>query len=303
MSEPQINPFGAVDLAALAASKNPPEQNADARERGVVIDVTEAEIEQVVQLSTTVPVLVDLWSPRSEQSKQLSPLLEKMALEFDGKFLHAKVDVDASPQIAQVFQVQGVPTVVALIQGRPLPLFQGAIAEDQLRQLLQELLKAAEQQGVTGRVPGTGEEEPEEPEEELPPLHQEAYDAIERDDLPAAAQAYQKALNENPGDDLARLGLAQVELLQRTRGVDLSEARTAAADNPSDVAAQLLVADLDVLGGAIEDAFLRILEVVRATSGAERDQAREHLLTLFEVVGPDDARVIKARRELTSALY
>jgi len=303
MSEPQINPYGAVDLAALAASKNPPAQNADARERGVVMDVTEAEFEQLVQVSNTVPVLIDLWSPRAEQSKELSPLLEKLALEHDGAFLHAKVNVDSSPQIAQAFQVQAIPTVVALIQGRPLPLFQGAVAEDQLKQVLQEVLKVAQQQGVTGKVPGVGEEPEPEAEEELPPLHQEAYDAIERDDLPAAAAAYEKALAENPGDDLARLGLAQVQLLQRTRGVDLNDARAAAAADPADIAAQLLVADLDVLGGAIEDAFLRVLEVVRSTAGAERDQAREHLLTLFEVVGPDDARVIQARRDLTNALY
>lgn len=304
MSEPQINPYGAVDLAALAASKNPPAENADAREKGVVLDVTEAEFEQLVQLSNTVPILIDLWSPRAEHSKELSPLLEKLALENDGAFLHAKVDVDSSPQIAQAFQVQAIPTVVALIQGRPLPLFQGSVPEDQLRQVIQEVLKVAQQQGVTGKVPGTGEEQPQpEPEEELPPLHQEAYDAIEREDLAGAAAAYQKALDENPGDDMARLGLAQVHLLQRTRGVDLNAARAAAAADPADLDAQLLVADLDVLGGAIEDGFLRILEVIKTTAGSERDRAREHLLELFEVVGPDDARVIKARRDLTSALF
>jgi len=304
MSEPQINPYGAVDLAALAASKNPPAENADAREKGVVLDVTEAEFEQLVQLSNTVPILIDLWSPRAEHSKELSPLLEKLALENDGAFLHAKVDVDSSPQIAQAFQVQAIPTVVALIQGRPLPLFQGSVPEDQLRQVIQEVLKVAQQQGVTGKVPGTGEEQLQsEPEEELPPLHQEAYDAIEREDLAGAAAAYQKALDENPGDDMARLGLAQVHLLQRTRGVDLNAAREAAAADPADLDAQLLVADLDVLGGAIEDGFLRILEVIKTTAGSERDRAREHLLELFEVVGPDDARVIKARRDLTSALF
>lgn len=303
MSEPQINPYGAVDLAALAASKNPPEQNADARARGLVIDVTEAEFEQLVQLSNSVPILVDLWSARAEGSKQLSPLLEKLALENDGAFLHAKIDVDANPQIAQAFQIQAIPTVVALIQGRPLPLFQGPVQEDQLKQVLAEVLKVAEQQGVTGKVPAAGEEPEPEPEPQLPPLHQEAYDAIERDDLDGAAAAYEKALAENPGDDMARLGLAQVQLMQRTRGVDLSQARAAAANDPSDVDAQMLVADLDVLGGAIEDAFLRILEVVRATSGEDKDQARQHMLTLFEVVGPDDARVIQARRDLTNALY
>src|SRR5690625_2885096 len=170
------------------------------------MDVSEAEFEQLVQVSNTVPVLIDLWSPRAEQSKELSPLLEKLALEQDGAFLHAKVNVDSSPHIAQAFQVQAIPTVVALIQGRPLPLFQGAVAEEQLKQVLQEDLKVAQQQGVTGKVPGAGEEPEPEAEDELPPLHQEAYDAIERDDLPAAARTGERRVGTGWCDDCTGAG-------------------------------------------------------------------------------------------------
>src|SRR5690625_5998206 len=115
MSEPKINPYGAVDLAALAASKNPPAENADAREKGVVLDVTEAEFEQLVQLSNTVPVLIDLWSPRAEHSKELSPLLEKLALEKDGAILQANIDVDYRLIITPAMQIQSIPLLVALM--------------------------------------------------------------------------------------------------------------------------------------------------------------------------------------------
>lgn len=304
MSEPSFNPYGAVDLSALANKAQQPPANSQARASGVVVDVTEEKFGELVELSNTVPVLVDLWSARTEQSTQLSTLLEKTAVEYAGKFLHAKVDVDASPQIAQAFQVQAIPTVIALLQGKPVPLFQGLVSEEQLQQVLGELFKIAQESGVTGTVPGVeGTEEEEEEEAPLPPLHQEAFDAIERDDLPTAVSAYEKALTENPRDDQARAGLAQVRLLQRTRDVDLAQARQAAADDPSDLEAQLLAADLDVLGGAVEDAFLRLLETIRASAGEERNRVREHMLALFEVVGGSDARVVKARRDLTNALY
>lgn len=306
MSDARINPYGAVDLSKFGRpAGEPPERNEAAHQAGVVIDVDEAQFSSIVQLSLEVPVVIDLWATWCEPCKQLSPLLEKLALEYAGAFLLAKIDVDANPQIAQAFQVQSVPSVVALVKGQPVPLFQGALDEAQVRGVLTQLLDVAKQHGVTGKVPGVapGEAEVEEPEPELPPLHQEAFDAVERDDLPGAIAAYEKALAQNPADDMARLGLAQVQLLQRTRGVDLAQARQEAAARPDDVAAQLLVADLDVLGGAIADAFDRLLDTVRATSGDDRDQVRQHLVTLFDVVGHDDARVIAARRELASALY
>ncbi len=273
-----------------------------------VLDVTVASFERVIQLSTTVPVVVDLWTPRSPASKQFSALMASIVLELDGRLLLARVDVDTEPQIAQAFQVQQVPAVMAVVGGQPVPLFEGAAAEPQVRQVFDQLLALAAQQGVTGRITVTGEGVPaaeaaEDVEPELPPLHQEAFDAIERDDLDAADAAYRKALAENPRDAEATVGLAQVGLMRRTHDADLAQARQAAACDPDDVDAALLVADLDVLGGHVEDAFARLVETVRRTGGEDRDRVRLRLVELFDVVGGDDPRVLAARRALASALY
>jgi putative thioredoxin len=234
-------------------------------------------------------------------------VLEKLAAEFEGQFLLATVDVDANPQLAQAFQVQSIPSVYAVLKGQPIPLFQGAQPEAQVRQVITELLRGAAANGVTGRV-ATGEPdaevETEEPvEEELPPHHQAAYDAIEAGDLDAAIAAYQAALYENPADEMARLGLAQVTLLQRTQGADPAAARSAAAVVPADVEAQLLVADLDLLGGHVEDAFTRLIDTVRLTAGPDRERVRVRLVELFDVVGTHDPRVASARLALANALF
>jgi putative thioredoxin len=194
---------------------------------------------------------------------------------------------------------------MGLIQGQPVPMFAGIQPESALRPVLDEFLGLAVQHGVAGRVDVAAAADAAEgdEDEQLPPLHQEAYDAIERGDLDGAVAAYQQALKQNPGDADAELGLAQVGLMQRTEGADLKAARAAAAEHPTDVAAQGLVADLDVLGGHVEDAFLRLLDLVRATAGEEREQAKNHLLQLFAVVGSHDERVRKARTALMSALF
>ncbi len=304
---------GAVDLAAVAAASQRRQQAAQggaasgSSAGGVVVDVSEADFQQVVlEQSMTVPVVVDLWADWCGPCKQLSPVLERLAAEYGGRFLLAKVDVDANPRLGQVFQAQSIPTVVAVVKGQPVPLFQGAIPEQQVRAYLDELLRVAEANGVTGVLASAaegGEQAGEAEEPPLPPLHQEAYDAIERGDLAAAAAAYEKALAQNPADDMASAGLAQVKLLQRTAGADLQAARDAAAAAPTDVDAQILVADLDVLGGHVDDAFARLVDTVRVTAGDDRDKARSHLVELFAVVGDDDERVTKARRALTSALF
>jgi putative thioredoxin len=232
-----------------------------------------------------------------------------VARTFDGRFQVVSVDVEKNPTLLRAFQVQSVPVTMGLIQGQPVPMFAGIQPESALRPVLEEFLALAVQHGVTGRVDVSASEAAAEGdadgtvEEQLPPLHQEAYDAIERGDLDGAAAAYQQALKQNPADSDAELGLAQVGLMQRTEGADLQQARAAAADHPTDVAAQGLVADLDVLGGHVEDAFLRLIDLVRATSGDEREQARNHLLQLFAVVGSHDERVRKARTALMSALF
>jgi putative thioredoxin len=230
--------------------------------------------------------------------------MASVAASYEGRFQVVSVDVDANPGLLQAFQVQSVPATLGLVAGQPVPLFAGALPAEKVRAYIDELLKLAAEHGVTGRVAVAAAEDAEaEAEAELPPLHQEAFDAIERDDLDAAVAAYTKALAQNPADDDAAVGLAQVKLMQRTASVDQKAARAAAAAAPDDVDAQLLVADLDVLGGHVEDAFVRLVDLVRATEGDERETVRVHLVELFAVVGAHDERVQKSRRALMSALF
>src|SRR5690606_13959555 len=198
------------------------------------------------------------------------------------------------------------PSVLAVVGGQPLPLFEGVYPEEQVAQVLDQLLELARQNGITGRLDvgprPEGDEDAEPAEPPLPPLHQAAYDAIERDDLDAAVQAYTQALAEDPRDAMATAGLAQVRLLQRTRELD-PEATRQAAQQRDDVAAQLAMADLELMSDEVEAAFARLVDLVRRTRGDEREQARARLVDLFEVVGGQDPRVVAARRDLTNALY
>lgn len=301
---------GAVDLSALrnrpAAPPAPAEESAPVGSvASLVMDVTDETFGQVLELSRTVPVVVDLWAEWCGPCKQLSPILEKVVTELDGRLVLAKVDVDANPQLSQAFRAQSIPMVVALLGGQPVPLFTGAVPEQQVREVLAQLLQLAAQNGVTGRLevqPGEqADEEPAEPP--LPPLHAEAYDAIEAGDYPRAIAAYEKALAENPKDAEAKAGLGQVRLLNRIQDADLQAARTAAAADPTGIEAQLLVADLDLAGGHVEDAFARILDLFAALPAEERAPVRERLLELFGVVGDTDPRSLAARSRLASLLF
>ncbi|MGO2746321.1 tetratricopeptide repeat protein [Microbacterium sp.] len=307
---------GAVDLSTLrnrpTAPTNPAQaaaDGADAAPGGFIVDVTDATFGQILELSRTVPVVVDLWAEWCGPCKQLSPILEKVVTELGGRVVLAKVDVDANPQLKQSFRAQSIPMVVALIGGQPVPMFTGAVPEEQVRQVFDQLLQVAAQNGVTGSVggeqqPETSAEDAEEPQEApLPPLHAEAFAAIENGDYATAIAAYEKALAENPRDEDARAGLGQVRLLNRVSGLDLQEARAAAAAAPGDVQAQFAVADLDISGGHVEDAFGRLLDLFAVLPSDERAPVRERLVELFGLIGAGDPRVGAARNRLSSLLF
>ena len=317
---------GVVDLAAVKAAqeaKAKAEQaRAEAARQGggpgavspadLVIDVDEASFERdVLQRSTEVPVVIDFWAEWCEPCKQLSPVLERLAVEYDGRFLLAKVDVDANQMLMQQFGIQGIPAVFAVVAGQALPLFQGAAGEQQIRQTLDQLVQVAEQRfGLTGLTvdpdaePGGGQAEAESaPVGPYDALLEAAVRALDSGDFGGAVQAYKNVLSDDPGNPEAKLGLAQAELLQRVGGMDPQQVRKEAADRPMDVEAQIAAADLDLVGGHVEDAFGRLIDTVQRTAGDDRDAVRMRLLELFEVVGPDDPRVAAARRALARALF
>ncbi len=297
---------GAVDLSSLRNRPATPTEAASAPPvADVVVDATDETFGQILELSRTVPVVVDLWAEWCGPCKQLSPIIEKVTRELGGRVLLAKVDVDANPQLAQSFRAQSIPMVVALIAGQPVPMFTGAVPEQQVRDVFAQLLQVAAQNGVTGSLSVSEEgAEPAAPAEpELPPLHAEAFAAIELGDYAAAITAYEKALAENPRDADAIAGLGQVRLLDRVQGLDLQAARAAAADGPLDVQAQFDVADLDLAGGHVEDAFGRLLDLFAQLPADQRTPVRERLVELFGLIGAEDPRVVSARNRLSSLLF
>ncbi|MDJ0313082.1 tetratricopeptide repeat protein [Arthrobacter sp. H35-D1] len=305
-ASPGINLRGAVDLSALKNRATTTEPIAPSGGSPYAVDVNEQSFQEFVQLSQKVPVVVALGSGRSQQSAQVNALLEKLMNEHGGKIALGRVDVDASPQIAQAFGAAAVPTVIALIKGQPVPMFEGDLPEDQVREFLAELLKVAASNGVTGNLGGAPEPDAEQQEPPLPPLHQAARDAIDAGDLELAQASYEKALAEKPNDADAKIGLAQVNLMRRAAQLNVVQAeefRSLAAGDPDDLDAALAVSDLDVTGGHVEDALARLVKYIGTHFGPERDTARVRLLALYDVVGVGDPRVSASRQALARALF
>jgi putative thioredoxin len=308
MSTPNFSRPGAVDLSALRPSGAVSGQSAAVTATGrftLAIESEQALRSEVVERSLSVVVLVSFWSPQAPASQELNSALSQLADEFAGKFLLATVDVDSQPELAQALGIPQVPLVVAAIRGQLAPLLQQPLPVEELRAVVDQVLQAAAANGVTGTAEPVGAAGPVDEQEptEAPSKYPEAEAALMSGDLDGAIAMYEKALRENPGDAEAAVELARAKLLQRTQDVDLTTARAAAADRPADVDAQLMVADLDLLGGHVEDAFTRVIEVVRRGTGDERERARTHLIELFAVVGDADARVGKARQTLASVLF
>lgn len=310
MSQPNFSRPGAIDLSSLRKPAAPhpgaaPGAPAAAGGGSYVLNVTEPTFQaDVIERSVQVPVIVEFWSPRSAESTALSPILVRLSTEYAGKFLLTRIDIDANPQLAQAVGVQTVPLVIAVLRGQVVPLFQGPVGEPEARQYVDQLLTVAVANGVTGRTdpvgPAAVEDAAAEPAAD--PRYEAADNAVATGDLDGAIAAYELLLKETPNDAEAKAGLARVQLVKRTRDVP-AEVRTRAAENPTDIEAQQLVADVDLMGGHVEDAFARLIKTIQLTAGDERDEVRKHLLELFEVVGADDERVGKARRRLMAALF
>ena len=265
---------------------------------GLVFDVDESTFTSLVAISDRVPVVIDLWADWCEPCKQLSPILERVVTAYGGRLVLAKVDVDANPRLQQAFGVQSIPTVVALIKGQPVPLFQSALPEPQVQAYFDELLKLAGENGVTGHaVVGGAEPEP------AGPAHPEAEEALAKGDFDTAENLFKAALANSPADEEAKFGLARAGLGRRLIDQEPADLIAAADADPKNVEAAKAAADAEVVSGNAGSAFNRLISLIRTTAGDEKESLRLRVLDLFEVLGADDPAVTKARTALMRALF
>jgi putative thioredoxin len=246
----------------------------------------------ILPLSLVRPVIVLMWSPRSAESVEMVKILGKLESDYKAAFSLARVDIEAHPQVAQAFQTKSIPYAVAIISEQMVPLFEQSYPEAQVRMVIDKVLTLASEQGI-GQAPV----------EQMEVEEIEAMEALEAGDYVAAEAAYKKWLSRKPAENLAKLGLAQTQLLIRTEGLDLDTVISESTKNPSDIALQLKAADVEIVNGGVEAAFTRLVHAVRATSGDERAKVKDHLLNLFALVDPSDPRLVAARKELASALF
>jgi putative thioredoxin len=252
-------------------------------------------------------VVVDFWADWCEPCKKLSPILAKVATDYAGRFLVAKVDIEANQQLAAAAGVQSIPLVIAVVRGQVVPMFNGALPEAQVRQVIEELLRVAAENGVSGRLDlgaaeaGAVEEEQAEPAPD--PRYEAAETAMAEGDFATARAEFQKLLTVAPADAIARQGVVNAEVLERSMAADEPALQRLAAADPGDVDTAIALADVEITSGRTDSAFRRLIGCVQVTSGADRERARTHLVELFDLVGQADPQVIAARRQLASALF
>jgi putative thioredoxin len=280
--------FGqAFDLSSLTKPKTDP----DLPMPGLEVTVENLN-SNILPLSLVRPVIVLMWSPRSVESLEMVTTLGKLMNEYQGQWSLARVNIDTDPEIAQAFQTKNVPYAVAIIAEQMVPLFEQSYPEAQLRLVIDKVLTLSAQQGIG-----------EAPVEQMEPEEEEAMNALESGEFAKAEAAYKKWLSRKPNENLAKLGLAQTQLLIRTEGLDLNKVIEDSAISPQDIELQLKAADVEIVNGGVEAAFSRLLNLVKATQGDEKNKVKTHLLNLFALVDKSDPRLISARKELASSIF
>jgi putative thioredoxin len=280
--------FGqAFDLSSLTKPKVDP----DVPMPGLEVTVENLN-SNILPLSLVRPVIVLMWSPRSPESQELIATLGKLEIEYQAKWSLARVNIDTHPEIAQAFQTKNVPYAVAIIAEQMVPLFEQAYPEAQVRLVIDKVLALSAQQGIG-----------EAPVEQMEPEEEEAITALESGDYAVAEVAYKKWLSRKPNESLAKLGLAQTQLLMRTEGLELNKIVEESKKSPQDIDLQLKAADVEIVNGGVEEAFSRLLTLIKASAGDDRNKVKTHLLNLFALVDQGDPRLISARKELASSIF
>lgn len=315
---PGVSLAGAVDLEALKhqVKAEPGQAGGAPAAGGYVIDTTENTFQAMVQTSATFPILLLLWVPTDDRLFSMARALGDAVNGLNGQIQLSRIDIATNPSIAQALQVQGAPALFALISGRPMPLLQGLPGDDELKQLTDEvipkIIQAAAQSGVTGTAPYSGDPDPDAAAstgatgadtEQVPPEHAEAHRLAEEGDYAGAAAEYARVMESDPSDALAAREHAKALLLARSGSADVREVRAAAAAAPDDVEAQLAVADIDMIGGQIQDAFDRLLDFLAAGHKGDLEAVRQRLLEYFTIPEPTDPRLARARRRLATLMY
>jgi putative thioredoxin len=301
---------GAVDLSSLRKpepsltnSTTAPQQATSAEDAlrlpSLIAQGNETNLRNFVEVSNHLPVIIEFYAGWSEQSKALTPKLAKLTNLLGGRILLLQFDLDSNVNVAKAFKVGSAPTVLALLRGQPVPLFEGDQPEENVQIVFDRVLEIAAENGMSGLI---SVEEPS--GEQLPPplpaRHQAAYDAIDQGDYPEAVRQYEEALKENPADSLAASGLAQANLLIRTHGIDFEKVLGSASNTTEEV---LLKADACLAVGHPGQAFSTILTRFASVFGDEREVLRKHLLELFLICPPEQPELADARRQLAALLY
>lgn len=289
---------GAIDLGSLRR----PAVSIDPGDLGYVVTATNL-VSELLPASHEAVAIILCWSPRSTQTQSLLPMLRNFNRDDespDGEptWIYASVNVDAEPAVAKALQVQSVPLAIAIIQEQLVPLFESVPPADQVRAVINKVLELAAQKGI-----GAARVKEEDRGEVIEPEEAAALAALQEGDFSNAKKSYEAWLQRSPANEMAKLGLAQVELLIRIDGVETEEAISRADANLDDLAAQILASDCEIAQGDFEAATTRLISAVKKTLGDERKLVRDHLLTLFTLIEADDPRLIAARRALASAIF